>query len=271
MMMAVNLDKLKIKQSFSNAAHTYDGFAILQGQIAKDLIGKFEIKSWLENDSVETVIDIGCGTGFLTAEILKYHQGRVVALDLSHAMLSINRAKFENRADLNHICADAENLPLREGCTDLIFSSSTLQWCQNLPDMFLQFNNVLSKKGKLCMSLFGESTLQELKSAWAQVDQAQHVNHFYSADQIYQFLVNSGFCEIQITKQRYQLHYHSVLELKKALKGIGAQTIISRQTNHFMGKKAFKRLTEAYEQFAIEGLLPATYEVVFVSACTESL
>lgn len=63
----------------------------------------------------ETVLEVGCGTGNLTAALLPRLSlgGRVVALDISLGMVAVARAKVGDRR-VGWVVAAAEALPLRE-------------------------------------------------------------------------------------------------------------------------------------------------------------
>lgn len=54
------------------------------------------LKKYIHPDM--TVLDLGCGTGFFTLEILKLlnHKGKVVAADVQNGMLEILKQKLQN-------------------------------------------------------------------------------------------------------------------------------------------------------------------------------
>src|SRR5690606_1578417 len=85
------LDKAKIKQSFGAAAVRYDGAAQLQRAAGKDLL-RFAGSGRLSG----TILDLGCGTGFLTGELLSRESETetVIALDLAYTMLQMTRCKL---------------------------------------------------------------------------------------------------------------------------------------------------------------------------------
>src|SRR5439155_8176974 len=75
----------------------------------------------------ETVLDVGCGTGLVTAALLeRVPRGRVVAIDLSPGMAREARAKLASPHALV-VQANALALPLR-AAVDAVFSTATLHW-----------------------------------------------------------------------------------------------------------------------------------------------
>ncbi len=254
------IDKNKVRQSFSQASTYYDELALLQKKVGRDLFSKFFI------ERTNNIVDIGCGTGFLTYDLLeKGRAEQVTAVDLSLSMLQISRRKFEQFASVNYICADAEYLPFLENSVDTLVSNLALQWCQNLEKVFDGFNNILKKNGKLFFTTFGPATLKELKCSWKTVDDYSHVNEFYSTDQLKVFLQQGGFEKIQIESKRYNSNYRTVTELMRELKGIGAHNVLSGRNRKLTSKGQMKNMIEAYEKYRTNGLIPATYEIIFVS------
>ena len=65
--------------------------------------------------SAPTVLDVACGTGFLTREVA----GRVTAIDQSAAMLEIARGRLPNGRVLQ---GDALRLPFRAGAFDCLMA-----------------------------------------------------------------------------------------------------------------------------------------------------
>ena len=77
----------------------------------------------------ETVLDVGCGSGRLTAELLgRLPRGRVIALDASENMLAEARATLAPFGDrVTFVRADAGDLQL-DAVADAVFSTATFHW-----------------------------------------------------------------------------------------------------------------------------------------------
>ncbi|HET7208822.1 MAG TPA: methyltransferase domain-containing protein [Terriglobales bacterium] len=88
----------------------------------------------------ESVLDAGCGTGKLTAELLSLlPKGRVVGIDLSENMLRTARANLASSREAFLVSADLQNLPFWQ-VFDLIFSTAAFHW---VPDHDRLFSNLL--------------------------------------------------------------------------------------------------------------------------------
>ena len=257
-----SIDKKRVRQSFASAADTYDGLATLQRQVGHDLLAMFEI-AFTDN----IVMDIGCGTGFMTKELmLTSSVQKLFAVDIAYSMLEAARLKLKDLETVHYICADAEFIPLQKQAVNKIVSNLALQWCQNLTQVFEGFNHGLKPGGQLVFSTFGPATLQELKQAWSEVDDYTHVNEFYTVDEITIFLQQAGFGSIQIESKCYQSNYQAVIDLMRELKGIGAKNMLSGRNKKTTSKAQMEKMVKAYEKYRINKLIPATYEIIFVSA-----
>ncbi len=256
------IDKEKIKRSFSQAAMTYDGLAGLQREVGRDLLKMFSLPK-----SSDIIVDIGCGTGFLTQELLlKLAFKQMIAIDIAWSMLQVTKAKLAHVNAVKFLCADAERLPLVAKSTDIIISNLALQWCTKLTDVFDGFSKALKPEGQVFFSTFGSTTLNELKQAWSEVDDYQHVNEFYTAAELYFFLQQSGFKNIQTETKVYQSNYQTVIELMKELKGIGANHVLAGRNKRTTSKTQMQNMLEAYEKFRVDGVIPASYEIIFATA-----
>lgn len=86
----------------------------------------------------ELVLDVGCGTGRLTAKVLeRLPHGRAIGIDLSSNMLQVARDYLRPRfgAQIQLVLADAAHLPTREKA-DAIFSTATFHWVRDHPQLF---------------------------------------------------------------------------------------------------------------------------------------
>ncbi len=249
------LDKAKIKQSFALASSTYDGVAVLQRTVGNALLTEVSAKG--------TLLDLGCGTGFLTSKLLAFAQP-VIALDIALPMLQVTQRKLADTA--HYLCADAEQLPLAGQVVDCVFSNLALQWCVNLEAVFADIKRVLKPGGQLVFSIFGPQTLHELKTAWATVDSYQHVNDFYNRQQLIGFLKSAGFTEIRVVSKCYYPVYSSVMALMKELKHIGAHNVMVGRNKNITPKTSMQQMISAYGHHQAEGRIVATFEVIMVKA-----
>lgn len=74
------------------------------------------------------VLEVGCGTGFTTAEIVRrVGEENVVAVDLTPEQMMKAVAKFKS----NFILGDAENLPFRDNSFDAAISAGSIEYWPN--------------------------------------------------------------------------------------------------------------------------------------------
>ena len=258
------LDKAKIRRAFSAASTTYDPAADLQRTVAYALLAT------VNSDMTGTLLDIGCGTGFLTQQLSLFHPEQLIALDIALPMLQTARNKFvgvRSSPQPTLLCADAEAIPLANNSINQVFSSLALQWCSNLPAVFAHIKRILKTDGRLYFSTFAPHTLQELKSAWASVDNYAHINDFEDAEQLEHYLQQAGFKNIRISRVLYTRYYDSVLALMLELKHIGAHNIRTERNKHCTGKTTLQHMINYYENtYRVDGKIPASYEVFIVQA-----
>ncbi|MBI9101805.1 MAG: class I SAM-dependent methyltransferase [Spirochaetales bacterium] len=77
----------------------------------------------LSSDKIETMVDIGAGTGFFSIPFLKLAgKGKVYACDISSVMISWMEANITNHyPDIIPILINDERIPLKDSLADLVF------------------------------------------------------------------------------------------------------------------------------------------------------
>lgn len=257
------LDRLLVRRSFDRASRGYDRAAVLQARVREQLLQRLELVK-LEP---EVVLDAGAGTGHASRELTRrYGNARVIALDVSLAMLSQAAHQQRLLRRFRRVCADAARLPLAAGSVDLVYSNLMLQWCDDLDAVFAEVRRVLRPHGLFTFSTFGPDTLIELRKAWRAADGHVHVNRFLDMHDIGDALMRAGLAEPVLDVERYTLTYDDTLTLMRDLKAIGAHNVTAGRPAGLTGRGRFARMREAYEAHRQDGKLPATYEVVFGQA-----
>jgi malonyl-CoA O-methyltransferase len=258
------IDGARVRRSFGRAARSYDAAAVLQSRVRAELLERLEVVR-LEP---AVVLDLGAGTGHGSLALRRRYRGsQVVALDLAPGMLQEAGRRQTLLRRFRRVCADAAALPIGAARVDLVFSNLMLQWCNDPDIVFRECRRVLKPGGLLTFTTFGPDTLVELRRAWAAADDGHtHVNRFIDMHDLGDALVRSGLAEPVLDVERYTLTYATVRDLMRDLKAIGAHNANAGRPRGLTGKRAFERMTAAYESCRREERLPATYEVVFGQA-----
>lgn len=249
-------DKRQVAASFSRAADSYDSVAALQRHVGGELLARLPAalrpQRWL---------DLGCGTGHFSRALGQRFAGADgVALDIAEGMLRHARPLGGAR---QFVAGDAERLPLRRACCDLLFSSLALQWCADFPAVLGEAERVLRPEGVLAFSSLCVGTLQELRDSWQAVDGLVHVNRFRRFEDYQQLCAASGLQLLTLERQAEVLHFPDLRSLTHELKALGAHNLNPGRPGGLTGRARIRALVEAYEHFRQPQGLPATYHVVY--------
>ena len=80
------------------------------------------ISSYVEKERINTILDLGCGTGRFSEALADYFNAEVVGIDPSTKMLDQARTKLRDRR-VRYELGRAEAIPLPNDSVDLIFMS----------------------------------------------------------------------------------------------------------------------------------------------------
>ena len=146
-----------IARRFGAQAASYEDNADLQRAVAKRLA------RWLPQLESPRVLELGCGTGLLSRELVeRYKDGSFVLSDLSPAMLDQCRANLQSPRGIpvRFELLDA-NIPNLDRRFDLIAMSMTLHWLADPLPALQRLRGLLNPGGALVYATIGGTSFPE--------------------------------------------------------------------------------------------------------------
>lgn len=246
----MSINKALVAQRFAKAGQSYVEHAVVQKQISAQL---FEYLKVYCPQNLDSVLEIGCGSGNLTHLCESYFQ--VEQLFLNDLYADVDQ-HFLNFKHVNWLIGDIEQLNLPQSL-DAVLSSSALQWMIDLPALLQRIHSALKPNAYFCFSTFGPDNFNEIKQLTG-----QGLN-YADLDTLQQQLEQQGFELLfmqQDHKQRYFDHPKSILQHLKAT-GVTATAKSHRWT-----KQSLQQFYLDYEQFHDEQGFSLTYHPIYVIA-----
>jgi trans-aconitate methyltransferase len=158
-------------------AEDYAQHSSAQQGWARELIPKLNLQGH------ESVLDIGCGTGRVTAEIASHlPDGDVLGVDNSAEMLVLAREEFpwSKYPNLSFQELDARELAF-EAEFDIIFSNAALHWLQDHRPVLTGISRGLKLGGRILLQMAGQGNAASLRTV---LDELIHTEEWqqYFAD-----------------------------------------------------------------------------------------
>lgn len=250
--MDKRIDKDLITHRFSRAIDTYDREAVAQRQIAVRM-GNM-LNRYLP-PHCNRVLEIGCGTGFLTRRLLDmFRPDRLTLNDICPDMrncftdlLDTERAVFQ--------AGDAElaDFPAEQ---DLIVSCSALQWFVHPEKFFEHCNVLLNRRGHIAFSTFGQDNLKEVTAVTGN-------GLTYRSLEEWRQMLAPRYDIVAASEERIRMDFDTPLQVLYHLKHTGV-TAVGRQT---WTRNDLKRFCNEYARRFTEGeRVTLTYHPIYMIA-----
>lgn len=154
----------------------------------------------------ETVLDLGSGAGFdsfLAASKVK-SSGKVIGVDFSQAMVDKANliAKQRNILNTEFICADIEELPIKNETIDIVISNCVLNLISNKSKVYNEVYRTLKNGGRMYISDVAllKTIPNGLKSKLE--NQSACLQSNITVKEYEQLLLKAGFKNIKINFQK---------------------------------------------------------------------
>lgn len=256
-----DLDLTLRQRALQRAVAHYDEAAFLHREVGGRLLDRLDCLKRVP----AVILDVGCGTGQITALLMKkYRKAHVIGLEPAPALVRKARQRAPWFRTLHGAVAEAGALPIVTAGCDLIFSNLTLPWYPDLDRVFAEFRRALKPGGALLFSTLGPDSLIELRRSWAAADGYNHVNAFFDLHDIGDALLRAGLADPVMDVERLTLTYQDSAGLMGDLKNLGAGNVSAGRAPGLTGKGRLQTMQIAYERLRrADGGLPVTCEVVY--------
>ena len=190
--------------NFNKHYNEYEKYSLAQKQVAKNLLDYMR-KSNIFNTQINSIFEIGCGTGIFTKEYRKY---------FLHSDLILNDIfdvrEFIKDIDYNiFIQENIEELDIPK--SDLVVSSSVFQWIKDKDSLI---RNIAENTDNLCFSSYVSGNLIEIK------------NHFdisldYLNIEEFKEILKKYFSSVKSYSETIKLDFEAPMAVLKHLKYTG--------------------------------------------------
>jgi malonyl-CoA O-methyltransferase len=281
------VDKAALAQQFSGAAGSYDSWATAQAEIAAQLVDRIPsgwdaVPASASGARMPLIVELGCGTGLLTAHLLKrYPRARLAGIDLASGMVEHCRRHFaEPRTsfrvgdveDARTLAGLAQRQPERDGDVpahgaSLIASSCVAQWFADVPATLQLWSRALAPGGIMAFSCLLRGSFCELEDAYWEATRTRFCGlPLPEAATTPEFFRAAGLRVRRADEARVVAYYATSRDALRSFQQIGA--VFEGQPGHqTLGPASLRRLLARYDGFRTPlGLAPVTHRVQYIVA-----
>jgi malonyl-CoA O-methyltransferase len=250
-------DPLAARRAFDAAAPAFDSACVVYDEARLRLLERLDLLR-LEPS---VIVDAGSATGRGAAALAeRYPASRVLAVDASLRMLGAGRA----RAPLA-VAGDAQRLPLAAGSAQLLFANLVLPWCR--PEyLFAEAARVLAEGGLALFSTLGPDTLEQVRRAWAAVDDQVHVHALFDMHDLGDLAAVAGLAEPVIDADRLELTYRDAASMIADLRSCGAVNVAAGRRRGLTGPRRWQAFERALLAGRRHGRFGVTVELILGQA-----
>ncbi len=253
-------DRILHRRRLDRAAAGFSAAGFLKARAAEDAVARLEALMRSFPRAVDLGARDGAFAGALAASPAREKVGLLVEADLSGSMLA---GREGVRAQL-----DEERLPFADESLDLVVSTLSLHWTNDLPGALIQIRRALKPDGAFIGAIFGGATLSELRQALMQADSeisggaGPRISPFADVLDAAALLQRAGFALPVADVDRVQVGYAHPMDLVRDLRAMGETNVLADR--RALSRKALARACDLYlERFSRpDGRISATFEII---------
>nr|XP_020022213.1 arginine-hydroxylase NDUFAF5, mitochondrial isoform X3 [Castor canadensis] len=181
-------------------------------------------------------LDIGSGRGYIAQHLNKETVGKFFQTDIAENAL---KNSLETDIPSVSVLADEEFLPFRENTFDLVVSSLSLHWVNDLP-----------------------RALEQLAETEREGGFSPHISPFTAVNDLGHLLGKAGFNTLTVDTDEIQVNYPGMFELMEDLQGMG-ESNCSWNRKALLHRDTMLAAAAVYREMYRneDGSVPATYQI----------
>lgn len=255
-------DRDLLRLRLDRAAPGYADADFLKRRAAEDAVVRLEAIM----REFPLAVDLGARNGAFRAALAESDAaarvGTLIEADLSPRMLQGRPGP--------RLVADEERLPFAAGKLDLIVSTLSLHWTNDVVGALIQIRRALKPDGLFIGAFLGGATLTELRQSLLTAEAeitggaGARISPFADAYDAAALLQRSGFALPVADVDRVTVRYSHPLKLLADLRAMGETSVLAERHPKMLTRQILGRAFEIYaERFAEpDGRLPATFEIL---------
>ena len=255
-------DRRLHRQRLDRAAPDFAAADFLKVRAAGDMVERLEIIL----REFPVCVDLGSRNGAFSALLAQSDAcakiGMVIETDLSAAMLGHRPG--------HRLQIDEEALPFAPASLDLVVSSLTLHWVNDLPGTLIQVRRALKPDGLFLGAIFGGQTLTELRQCLIQAESdltggaGLRIAPFADAFDVAGLLQRAGFALPVADLDRVTVRYDHPLKLIGDLRRMGETNALVDGRGRPLSRPVLARAIALYqERFSDpDGRVRATFDIM---------
>ncbi|XP_056264947.1 arginine-hydroxylase NDUFAF5, mitochondrial [Pseudoliparis swirei] len=213
-------------------------------------------------------LDIGSGKSHIAEHLSKDVVERLVLTDVSEETL---RRARRSEIPTRRVLADEEFLPFKENTFDLVVSSLSLHWVNDLPGALKQIQYALKPDGVFIGAMVGGESLYELRCSLQLAESEReggfspHVSPYTAVTDLGHLLGRAGFTMLTVDIDDVQILYPGIFEVMTDLQGMGESNCAWNRRSLLHRDSMLAAAAVYKEMYGNEdGAVPATFDILYM-------
>lgn len=254
-----------IPTKFGEAASTYHTEAEIQRKVAEGLISS--LLPWKEILPKGPILEVGCGTGFLTKKLLEHFpEKEFLITDASSKMLQFCEETLADEGvlegkNVRFEVLDAEEFDVEKETYSMVISNFTPHWFNDTALVLERLSESLLPGGLLLTSFPGNQSFEQWYEACLELGLPHTANPLPNVEEVVVKL-SMGPMQIDYYENDLYQEFDRSLDFLRYLKRIGASHSVKKNS---LSYKQLKLLTRHWDK-KVEQALKIKWHIVYLAA-----